>query len=105
SDEARAAWAAIREMASEGTVSDVLAAVAEMTKALQAEMQSLEKDLMKTKGGQKADLARSAAEKHKARGLNYEQIADALAFDKIVPETYTAENVRDLLRKKGKGRE
>jgi hypothetical protein len=104
SEAAQEAMTAIRLEASEGSFPDLLAAVAEMVKAVATEMQTIEQGLARPKGGQKSDLARRAAEKHRSRGLTHEQIAEVLAFDKIVPENYTADNVRDLLRKTGKGR-
>lgn len=100
SDAGRAALAQFRSTVIEGeTLADVLAALSQVTDALAAEMASLDEELARPVGGQEKDLARDAARKLKAKRLTYQQITEVLVRQNLVPDWYTAQNTRDLLRK------
>ncbi len=97
----RAAVAQFQSAVTEGeTLADVLAALSQVTDALAAEMATLDEDLARAVGGQGNDLARDTARKLKARRLTYQQITDVLVRKNLVPDWYTAEHTRDLLRKR-----
>jgi len=94
------AWAELQSTVSEGgTFADVLWAVSQMAEAVAAHVGSLNQVLSKPAGGQESQEARQAAKELKAQGLKYPQIADVLAKRGLVPDSYTPEHVRDLLRK------
>lgn len=100
SEARRAAVKELRSAVVEGeTLSDVIAALSQVTDALAAEMAALDEELARPVGGQEKDLARDTARKLKARGLTLKQITEVLVTQNLVPDWYMAEHTRDLLRK------
>jgi hypothetical protein len=100
SEARRAAVKQLRSAVVEGeTLSDVIAALSQVTDALAVEMAALDEELARPVGGQAKDLARDTARKLKARGLTLKQITEVLVTQNLVPDWYVAEHTRDLLRK------
>lgn len=78
---------------------DELDQIAERSEKLSAELRAFAVELGRPAGGQEKSAARRAAEKLVGVGLTHGQIADLLVKTGVVGDSYSAENVRDLLRK------